>query len=426
MLQKLKSLIFSKSGKNILIVYSADMLAVVIGFGIVVILIRTLSKSDFGLYTNFMAVMIFIAGTIAGLNRVTTISAAEYISIHKKAPSHIHGRNFILQALFLFLILIIVAPNSANLSVLLFGSNLYSKAILLGVIGAAGFALMEMVRTIFQASEEFKKYGILNLLAQFAVFVGILILWKIKALNFRNTVILWITILPILAGTLLIFLRERITLFLKAERVKELLKGGGWLVAYFLFLSLFKRLDIFMLSRFRGVEEVAVYGVAFTYYSLILLLLRSIHAVFLPKFSKMDYRDRELQNKFIDKWVKLALLTIIPAGILALSARPLMIFLNGPVYLDSVFPFQLFCVGIVLSLIFNPIANILMARKEYFFFAIVGLVVLFINLVGNYLFIPFYGVVGATVVTIVSFAIVNITVYVKARWIKPSLLQSIK
>lgn len=399
-----------------------DILAVIMGFGIIVILIRNLSKADFGLYTNFAAVMTFVAAIIgAGLNMVTTTYAAEYISIHKKTPSHIFGWNLIFQILFLSAVIVLVVPNSAKLSLYLFGSSLYSKAILLGVIGAIGFVLVETARTIFQASEEFKKYGIINFLTEFTILAGILVLWKINGLNFRNTVILWISVLPIWALTLLIVLKSKISFSFKMRGFKELLRGGNWLILYFLFLSLFKRMDIFMLSRYRSVEEVATYGVAFGYYTLLLLLLRSIHAVLLPKFSKIESKDLELQRKFTDKWIKLSFLAVIPAGIVALLARPLMIFLNGPAYLGSVFPFQLFCIGVVLSLMFNPIANILMGRKEYFFFAMVGLAAFFINIVGHYLFTPLYGAVGATIVTIVSYAIVNITIYYKVRFAPPKV-----
>jgi len=71
-----------------------------------------------------------------------------------------------------------------------------------------------------------------------------------------------------------------------------------------------------------------------------------------------------------------------------------------------------------MSLIFSPIVNILIARKEYFFLAALGFIALVLNFIGNYLFIPIYGAIGATVVIILSFAIINISIYLKVKLVK--------
>jgi len=419
MFRELKNLIFSKTAKNITLVYSADIFSIIIGFVIAIILIRGLSKFDYGLYTNFIAVMGLITGVIGStLNYITVRNGAEYISIHKKVPSRIYGTNFLFQILLSVFLLIIITPNSLELSRFFFGSNLYSKAILLGGIAAVGFILIETARTMFQTSEKFKKYGILKIIKQLALLIGIFLLWKINKLDFQSVAFLWAGILFVLGTGLFFFVRKWVSFSFRIEQIKEFLGGASWLLVYFIFLDLLSRLGVFMLSKFRSVEEVAVYGVAFRYYSLMLLLLGSINAVFLPKLSKIEYRDTEKQKKFTDRWVRLSSLTIIPIGILAVCSKPLMNFLNGPGYTDSVFLFQLFCISMVISLMFSPIANILIARKEYSFLAVLGFVALVLNFIGNYLFIPVYGAIGATISIILSFVIINLSIYLRLKLAK--------
>ncbi len=416
MIEKMKKQFFSKTGGNIIIVYSADFLSAIIGAGIIIILIRNLSETDYGLYTNFIAVLGFVTSIIGGsLNLISTRYAAEYIALYKKIPSDIYGINLFFQVLFLFFILIIIIPNTIKLSQVFFLSDLYSKPILLGGIASIGFALIEIARSIFQSIEKFKEYGILKIIKQVFLFAGIYLLLRINKLNFQNVVFVWIGVLYIFGTVLFFFFKKWISFSFEIIKIKEFLKGTRWLLIYFLFLSLFSYLDIFMLSRFRSIKEVAIYGVAFKYYSLILLILGSIHAVLLPKFSKIDYKSLRKQKSFINNWIKLSSFVIIPIGMLIIFAKPLMNFLNGLKYIDSIFPFQIFCIGIVISLIFSPIVNILIARKEYSFLALLGFLAFSMNFIGNYFFIPLYGVMGATVVTILSFGIINISVYLKIK-----------
>jgi len=416
MIKKFKSIIFSKTGKNIITVYSADIVSTVIGAGIAILLIRNLSEFDYGLYTNFMAVLSLVTGIIASsINWITTRISTEYISVYKRIPSHIYGISLFFQTLFLFFLLIVIIPNSVKLSKLFFRSDLYSKAILLGVIASIGFILIEIARVIFQSSEKFKGYGILKIVKQLLLLVGIFFLQTTQKLNFLYVAFLWIIVLFILGIVLFFFLKRYISFSFGISEIKKFLKGIEGLIIYFLFLSLFNRLDVLMLSRFRSIEEVAVYGVAFKYYSLILLGLGSIHAVLLPKFSKVDYKNLEKQKDFVNRWIKLSSFVIIPIGILIMRATPLMNFLNGPKYAGSIFPFQLFCISIIISLMFSPIINILIAREDYSFLALLGFIAFSLNFIGNYFFIPLYGIVGATIVTIVSFGIINIFSYLKIK-----------
>jgi len=198
----------------------------------------------------------------------------------------------------------------------------------------------------------------------------------------------------------------------------ETLAQAGWLIVYFFFISLISQLSVFMLSRMGTVEQVAAYGVALRYFGFALLSLGAVNAVFLPKLSKKDYQDTNKQKNFLDKWIKISSFAVIPVGFLALISRPLMAFLNGPKYADSIFPFQIFCIGVITSIMFGPLVNILISRKKYYFLAMLGFAGFLANFTINYLLIPMYGAAGAAAATVIASLIVNFSIYLKARFCK--------
>jgi O-antigen/teichoic acid export membrane protein len=190
--------------------------------------------------------------------------------------------------------------------------------------------------------------------------------------------------------------------FFQENYFKSFLIGSAWLIGYFLILNLFSRMDMLMLLRFRGSEELAVYGVAFQYYSFALLFLASIHAVLLPKFSRAEMKDNDEQKTFLKKWITWSTWLVIPIGLFDILGKPVFVLLNGIIYEKAFSIFVVFSVGIWLSLMFSPLVNILISRGEYRFLFWLCLLALIFNIACNFLFIPSMGGIGAALVVILT------------------------
>jgi O-antigen/teichoic acid export membrane protein len=195
-----------------------------------------------------------------------------------------------------------------------------------------------------------------------------------------------------------------VVLFIRGEfgLIKEYLSSTKWLITYFFTLAAFQNLSVFMLSHLSIEEELANYGVAFRYYSIALLLLGSINAVLLPKFSKVEMQDIKRQRMFTLRWLRNMVWLIMPLVITALIGKPLFIWINGNQYEKAFYIFVVFSVGIWLSLMFSPLVNILMSRKEFRFLFIISAVAFILNFTGNYILVPIWGGFGAALVTILS------------------------
>jgi O-antigen/teichoic acid export membrane protein len=197
------------------------------------------------------------------------------------------------------------------------------------------------------------------------------------------------------------------------KELKQFLIGSGWLIGYFLILNLFSRMDVLMLLRFKGKDELAIYGVAFQYYSLSLLFLGSIHAVLLPKFSKADMQQAEKQIAFLKQWLQWSAWLAIPIFLFDMFGKSIFVWVNGSLYEKSFPVFVVFSVGIWFSMMFSPLVNILLAKNEFRFLFFLGIIAFCTNILLNLLFVPLIGGIGAAVVVIITNGMSNITAFLR-------------
>ncbi|WP_456401985.1 oligosaccharide flippase family protein, partial [Persephonella sp.] len=278
-----------------------------------------------------------------------------------------------------------------------------------------GILIFQFGRSIYQAEERFNVYIKIAWIKDIIIFIAVLLLYFSPIINFY-TLSFSISFINIIFGIVLILIifRDFSLLSLKNEigRAKNILgefvNSTLWLMLYFFMLSLFQRLDIFMLSHFSSEKELANYGVAFRYYTMGLLILNAIHVVLLPKFSKVDYQDTKKQTDFIHRWLKFTSWLIIPILITNIVGKPAFLFINGEQYERAFYIFVIFSIGIWFSLMFSPLVNVLMSRKEFKFLFLLAIGALIINFCGNYLLIQILGALGASIITVVSVGFINI------------------
>lgn len=397
--------------KSIFLVYGANIINTLLGGCFIVLVIRCLSPYEYGIYTTFSATVAFITGLVgSGFNISLVRFAAEAVENNKQEEAKaIFFSSLMFQGVLLLFFIIIGLFYADPMSKSLFNRPEISKYITLAALGVGGPVLIKFTASVYQTYECFGKFSLINNLKNIALLIGSLTLLRIGKFDL-TTLIIIIIVVPAGIGSYLVHPYVRVTSL--TSRVKrifiEYAKSNCWLMLYFLFLSLLSRLDVFMLTRMRTIEEVAAYGVAFKYYSLLLLLLGSVHTVFLPKLSKRG-SDITYLRKFIGKWMKKSSAIVIPLILLLIIlAKPLMIFLNGEQYATSILPFQIFCIGAIISLIFSPLVNILVSMSKYRLLSSLGFLALLFNFSGNLYFIPLYGLIGATGITIITHAIINL------------------
>lgn len=412
----------SSLARNISKVLGGDVFTRVLGLATAFILIRNLKVSDYASLTVFSSVLGLIPGLVGnGINLALVRFSAEYISEAKRRPLELYTISFVFQIVLYLIFGLFLFVFSESVASLFFGGRMYINSLQLGLVGGLGYLISQAGRCVYQAEEKFGLYIRILWLKQSFMLVFVSGLLFSRLLTFDLTVKAMISI-ELLIGLILIFhifhdfrVNDLLVFFRSHFSViKEFLVSTQWLIAYFIVLTLFQQMDIFMLAHFSPQEELAIYGVAFKYYSLSLLTLSSIHAVLLPRFSKIDMKDFLKQRHFVVKWLKVVSWLIIPIAAFDLFGKPLFVLVNGVQYEKSFYIFIIFSVGIWLSLMFSPLVNILMNRKAFKFLFTISVVALIFNFFGNFFFIPLWGGFGAAVVVVASYGIINISSAIRA------------
>lgn len=420
-----RSLTSSSLVRNISKVYSGDVLSKFIAVGTALLLIRGLTVSDYAAYTAFFVILTVIPGLVgSGINLSLVRFSAERISETGKRPWELYLIGLMFQFLLYSLFSIVLLIMVDRVTFLLFGQKDFGSSLRYGLIAGFGFLITQAARSMYQAEERFGHYVKTLWFRQISVFAIISLLFLFNQLNFRSAA-KSIILVELSVGAIISFFIFKDFSFKQFDAIiskqfyiiKNFISSTGWLIAYFFILTTFERLDIFMLSHLSTEVELATYGVAFRYYSLGLLLLGSINAVLLPRFSKVDMQDSLKQRQFTLKWIKFVGWVIIPIIIADVFGKSLFVWITGVQYEKAFYIFVVFSIGIWLSLMLSPLVNILMSRKAFKFLFTLSVGALGLNFIGNYLLIPLWSGFGAAIATLVSHFLINgsATVYIFLR-----------
>jgi len=410
----LKSNLQSTLFKHISILFMWDNLSKITVAIITIILIRTLSKEDYALYTFFLASLNFFVGLMSsGIDTAYIRFSVEEYSITKKMPNDILIFSTVL-CLFIFLGMSpIIFLFSKSTSLLIFKNTLYGQPLLFGFIAALGFFLITIVARYYQAQEKYVKSGFISNLDKPAFLIFLLILLLLGKLNFLRLAFLQIFVVSffgiLFIGLILKNDLAKEKLVLNFHRFKNFLKDSFWLIMYFLTSALFNQLDMFMISRMLTSKDLANYGVAFKYYTLLIAVYPSIRIVLNVRTSGRDMIENpEKQKIFLKKWIKTTIFLFIPLfALILLFSGHLMNLLNGKRYSASILPFKFLVICAMINYIL-PVTNVFLATKRYFLLFCFGIVALVINFFMNLWLIPNYGINGAAISLLVSFFILEV------------------
>jgi O-antigen/teichoic acid export membrane protein len=199
-----------------------------------------------------------------------------------------------------------------------------------------------------------------------------------------------------------------------ARLAMRVVRGGyRYLFGYFALLGVLSQLDVFMLAAFSSPAELATYGSAFRYYSLLSLALAAVHAVLLPLIQRI--RTAEEQDQILSRqWRMVAVLApVILAG--AWLSRWIIPFIDGGRYPGAVPVFRVLAVTAVVSFGFSPHAHVLLRVQDFRFLFVLVVCALSAHLVLTYVGVQRAGALGAALATATTFLGINTSVFLRAR-----------
>ena len=396
-------LLKSKTGKDTLMVFIGNVLALGLGFLAIILITRTLRPLQFGLFSVAMAAM-GIASQFSEIGVGTTLIRFVSLFLRKDELK----ANLILKVGLKFnLIIAAITFLIGFLLSKLLAVNLFNNPNLifpfkLAFIGAFGTSLVGYILASFQARQSFKNYIFIKIIPSLGKFVLIGLLFLTLKLNFSNALIT-VIILPFIAlliGSLIMpknFLRAKGN---EKEIFKEMFRFSKWIMVSIFCSMIFTRLDVLMLEYFKTSEIVGYYSAAFQLAGLAPLITMALTVVLLPKVSGLN--SNEQFKNYIKKVLKYSSLIVLILLPIVLIAKPLIITLYGVQYLNSVNPFRILYLALITSIIFNPIGLVLYAINKPDVSAYANLGQLILTFGANYLLIPLYGAIGAAITVMLA------------------------
>jgi O-antigen/teichoic acid export membrane protein len=175
---------------------------------------------------------------------------------------------------------------------------------------------------------------------------------------------------------------------------------------------LYFRIDSVLLSYLRGPVETGLYGAAYRFLEAIVFVPSAFAAALFPVLSRLDDSNFSEIKKIYHKTLKLFTALAVLLTISYYFILPLVIQWLLPQYEESIPVVKVLALTIPFMFLHIPGAVVLTSTRRYLRPVIyLSIVTLAFNVVANLIFIPKYGLMGASWVTVLSEALSFVVFY---------------
>ncbi|MBI2196560.1 flippase [Candidatus Daviesbacteria bacterium] len=399
--------------------FFAQVLTRGIGFFYIIYLARTLGVSDFGLLTAALAYFSILSSVADfGLNRFLIREVARDRS---KAPEllwNVAMLRVTLTSIFFAIfsvILYLLDPDKMRVSLIL----LAGLAILPQAIAFSFDAVFVAVQRLqFSAAALLVSSLATALVGLYLVGKGFGPLGAVNALIIGQVVY---------AAILIIFLIKRERLVLSAINLTEMKKIVVGSLPYGLLSVLgllYFRIDAILLSYLRGNFETGLYGAAYRFLEAVTFIPSAFSMALLPVLARAHETSAKDVRQLYFKSFKIMLglgLVVFLGYVLVL---PEIIKIVLPNYLSSILVIKILSLSIPFMFIHVPAVSVLLSTDKYLkHVLILSMLALTFNIAANLAFIPRFGFIAASWVTVAS-EILSFTIFF--RLVKVKILDKSK
>lgn len=191
--------------------------------------------------------------------------------------------------------------------------------------------------------------------------------------------------------------------------IKSHLKPILFLFCTAVAVSIYVKSDIIMIGFLLTEEDVGIYTLSSKIYTIIKALIIAIITVTIPRLSAaLGNRKNDVYDRLLNKLRKILCITAFPCatGLFFLSEQ-VMLLLGGTPYQSGTASLAILCFALAISVFacFYAQGVLVATRKEKYYF--VGTIIsAIVNIGGNFILIPWLGINGAAITTVLSETIV--------------------
>jgi O-antigen/teichoic acid export membrane protein len=392
------------------VTFALDLVTKVMAAAMIVVLIRGLSVSHYAYTTLFLTFAQFAGGAAtAGVRTRYLREEAERVS---RGAAGTRDGSFI-AALVKSTLLLVVAGALAvpfvEATGLGFDFGGGVNLIVFSTAFAIGYSLTELAIAHYQADRRFLAAGALSVLRAAALLAASFLIFATH--QSVSSISLWFVAAAILIGSTVVAPIARASLAARDARrpLSWFDREETWLSLYYVAAAGFAYVDVMVASALLDPTEVATLGAALRYLAIVLGAIPALGAVLRVRTAQVDLIDSFAnQRAMIVGWLQR---TTLPAGLVvgvtALLAPFVIPEIDGGKYPDSILVFQIFLATAISAYLTAPSVSILMAQRRHFVLAVVYGLGLLVNLVGDIVVAPTFGVTGIAVVSTVVYVLID-------------------
>jgi len=385
-----------------------DILTKGIGFLAIVFYTHFLSQSDMGVYGYILVIMGFInTFLLLGLDN----SYARYFFEYKEK----YDKQILTTTLFVFLILwiffILTSPLyfSNEISYEIFETYSYELPFFFSLLSLPLKLIATMSNQVLRNQFKTKQYILYNFITVFITVVGAIILLKYTSFSISSIFIAMIVADIVVLPFRFFSIKDMIIRKIDLSILSKLLKYGIPIlpasIAYWIFASA----DRVMLESMSNLESVGKYTVAVTLSAIMSIVASAIGQAWSPHAVKAYETDKErakeLYRKFFLVLVSIALFVIFTVSMIG---KEIIILLFPIEYKDIFYPMLFLLSGIGFKITGQVTAIGISLKKRTIYLVYITIVVAFVNICLNYVLIPLYAEVGASIATMISYILLTV------------------
>jgi len=409
--------------KGFTIVFIVNIIAAFLGYLIRIVLARNLTVAEYGLFFAVFTLINFLAiFNNLGLGQALVKYIPEFLL--KKKFNNI--KSAVITALGTTLITIIIIGAllfvfSGFLAENYFKTSLAAPVLLPFILVLLLSNLRSLLRNVYQAFQRMTTYALMYFAENSLILVLLLCVFAFKK-NIFLAIYSYITVYALIIIIFFLLLFRVFNLFkhkvfITKELVKKLFKFGIPIMLGSVGSIIILYTDTLILTYFKSLEEVAVYNVVVPTAMMLTFFAKSISTVIFPMASELVARKKK---KYLEQGLtmleKYSFIIIIPAAFMILAFSKLILNLMfGAQYSTGAVAMQILVVGMIFLLIYNINSTIFasIGKPE------VGTKILLqgalINFVLNLIIIPYIGMLGAAITSLMTYAYVALVSVFKLR-----------
>lgn len=360
---------------------------------------RILGPEDFGKF-NFALSFVLIFSILYELGM--DLFTVREVSINKQQSSHLLGNSLLLKA--------ILIPIVASLIILIINLLGYSdvtiKAVYWSILYILFITTANYLRSFFRGFEKINYEAI-------TIFIEKIILCLLGgfALVFNSGVLEFLKLLAL--GSLMSFIFTAMILFIKLVKpdfsfdfrlMKEILKKAMPFALMNIFILIYFRIDMVMLSLMQNETIVGLYSSSYRIMEMLLVIPAIIMIPIYPAMSRLTVKDRAKFRELSQASVKGILLVSLPVTLIIffLAFQFMRLFYGNSDYLSATGALKI----LVFSLPFNGLttvfATMLAANNKQILTTRNTAICAVFNIVLNIILIPKYSFWGAAIATLAT------------------------